>query len=68
MIVTIIYDETKNPDGSYRSWDPGTWAVKHCPSYITNGRNPNEFPDGFPRIDYYFSDERDALAFSLRWA
>lgn len=65
MKVTIIYDSSKNPDGSYRAHEPGTWAKRYCPSYITNAVT---FSHDIMRIDYYFSDEKDALAFSLKWA
>ena len=60
MTVTIPYDPF---------WEPLNWAKKHCPSYITNDMHM----DGYntydsTKIDYHFSDEKDALMFMLRWA
>lgn len=37
------------------------WAKKHCPSYITNDVEKTD-------ICFYFSDEKDYLMFTLRWA
>jgi hypothetical protein len=66
--VTLPY----NPE----DWRPLTWAVKNCPSYITNERNfkvggLTKVKGGWVNtihIDYLFSDEKDATAFSLRWS
>jgi len=37
------------------------WAKENCPSYITNLVGPDY------GIVYYFSDEKDAVLFMLRW-
>ena len=42
-------------------WEPLLWAKEHCPSYITNNADVNS------NIVYYFSNEKDALMFLLRW-
>jgi hypothetical protein len=41
------------------------WAKENCPSYITNDLHQDGYND---KIDYHFSDEKDALIFALRWA
>ena len=43
-------------------WRALRWAKKHCPSYITNQADVNR------KIVYYFSDEQEAMLFTLRWA
>jgi hypothetical protein len=54
-------------------WDPMwtalDWVKEHCPSYISN----DVHMDGYntydhTKIDYFFSDQRDAVIFALRWA
>jgi len=58
MTVTLPYD----PD-----WRALEWAMKNCPSYITNkaktpvGCSPTYY------IVYHFGDEKDAVMFMLRW-
>ena len=66
MKVTIPYDP---------NWTALAWAKDNCPSYITNQRStiPRlEVVQGgwvnVPDVDYYFSNERDVVAFSLRWS
>lgn len=55
-------------------WAPLDWAKKHCPSYITNRAIVEEIDRGFysrnivHQIEYIFSDDRDAVWFTLRWA
>lgn len=49
------------------------WAKENCPSYITNASNPSisstdKYSWPAPHIDYFFSDEKDATWFRLRWA
>ena len=41
------------------------WAKENCPSYITNTGTVKEHKIVY---SYYFSDEKDALLFSLRWS
>lgn len=57
-IVTLPYD----PEGK-----PLDWAIKHCPSYITNDIHLAKYNVYSNHIDYYFSDERDVVLFTLRW-
>ena len=53
---------------------PVDWARQNCPSYITNDAIPPEprrsLTDSINdyRIVYYFGNERDAVAFKLRWS
>ena len=58
--VTLPYDPV---------WIALNWAKKHCSSYITNDvhKNTGESDRGV-QIDYFFSDERDATLFTLRWS
>jgi len=66
MKVTIPYDPDRKPL---------EWAKKHCSSYITNERHPyrndvesNGIIKRIVMINYFFSDEKDALMFLLRWS
>jgi hypothetical protein len=50
------------------SWQALTWAKEHCPSYITNDMHM----DGYNtydknKLDFHFSEEKDAIMFMLRW-
>jgi len=59
MTVTIPYTPFQ---------EPLYWAKKHCPSYITSDVHRdgyNTYDD--TKIDYFFSDDRDAMWFILRW-
>ena len=59
MIVTIPYDPV---------WEPLDWAKKYCSSYITNDVHMDVYNTyDHTKIDYHFSDEKDALMFALRW-
>ena len=60
MRVTLPYDPV---------WKPLEWAKEHCPSYITNAVHEENLVTKklAVRIDYFFSNEKDALIFSLRW-
>ena len=59
MTVTIPYD----PD-----WRPLVWAKEYCPSYITNDMHQDGYNTyDHTKVDYHFSDERDVIAFMLRW-
>ena len=64
--VTIPYDPV---------WKPLDWAKKHCASYISNDVDPsrhdiesNGMLKRVVKINYFFSDEKDALMFLLRWS
>lgn len=56
--VTLPYDPV---------WTALNWAKQHCPSYITNDLHRDTTGDPITRIDYFFSDEKDMLLFTLRW-
>ena len=56
-VITIPYDH---------EWKALRWAVKYCPSYITNVLPSVDNIDH--GIDYYFSEEKDAMFFALKWA
>jgi hypothetical protein len=44
------------------------WAKENCPSYITNDLHQDGYNTyDHTKMDYYFSDEKDALIFALRW-
>ena len=60
MTVTIPYTPL---------WAPVDWAKEHCPSYISNDIHMdgyNTFDNS--KVDYFFSDEKDAMWFKLRWS
>ena len=42
-----------------------TWAKQNCPSYITNSA---VLKDGLYHYRFYFAQERDQVAFALRWS
>lgn len=51
-------------------WYALEWAVKNCPSYITNDTEKGTHFTGLETIayvNYYFSDQRDANWFALKW-
>lgn len=61
--VTLPYDD---------KWLALAWAKEHCASYITNSKSDRkgEIISYFSRkvyIDYFFSDEKDATMFALKW-
>ena len=59
MKITLPYDPI---------WRPLEWAEENCPSYITNTLHENDQRDcEYLRIDYFFSDEKDATLFALKW-
>lgn len=61
IIVTLKYDPV---------WRPLKWAKKNCKSYITNdakGRGHNDTYENYT-VNYYFSNEKDALMFKLAWS
>ncbi len=51
-------------------WYALEWAVLNCPSYITNDTERITDSLGSEEITvvhYYFSNDRDAVLFALRW-
>jgi hypothetical protein len=62
--VTLPYDPV---------WTALDWVKAHCPSYITNQSGTARIkavPGGWindASTDYFFSEEKDAVFFSLRW-
>ncbi len=58
--VILKYDPT---------WKALEWAKEHCPSYISNTTvtKDNSIEYGTHYIKYYFSNEKDAMWFKLRW-
>jgi len=48
------------------------WARKNCPSFVTteiHGATVVSFRSvDYSKVDYYFTDEKDAILFSLRWS
>jgi len=50
--------------GSYKSYEPLTWAKRNCPGYITNDAVQK---DGVYYYRFYFSNDRDQALFALRW-
>ena len=61
IYITLPYD----PD-----WPAVAWAKEHCPSYITNNIHfsSDTYTHDSNKIDYFFSEEADAVLFALRWA
>ena len=61
MTVTLPYDPL---------WQAVDWALKNCPSYITNlhSKKAGGLVPDLDHIDYFFSDERDAVMFKLKWS
>lgn len=57
--VTLPYDPT---------WQALQWAKRNCPGYITNDVHMDGYNSyDHSKIDYFFSNKRDATAFALRW-
>jgi hypothetical protein len=60
MTVTLPYDPM---------WRAVEWALKNCPSYITNDAHMigyNSYDNTY--IDYFFGDKNEALMFKLKWS
>lgn len=49
---------------SRSSYPPLEWVKKNCPSYITNDAVQ---VNGQYHYRFYFGQERDQVAFALRW-
>ena len=59
MTVTIPYDIR---------WLALDWAKENCSSYITNDVHCDGYNTyDINKIDYFFSDEKDAVMFALKW-
>ena len=59
MTVTLPYDP---------NWQALEWAKEHCPSYITNDVHMDGYNTYDQRkIDYFFSNDREAMMFLLKW-
>jgi hypothetical protein len=60
MKVSLPYDPT---------WKALYWAKKNCPSYITNYASYGNDSCGNDRtvIHYCFGNERDVVAFTMKW-
>lgn len=56
MKVTLPYDP---------EWPALKWAKENCPSYYTNDATPVGFDEYY--VNYYFSEEKDVVAFTLKW-
>lgn len=56
MKVSLPYDV---------KWEALYWAKKNCPSYITNYAS---YGNDRTVIHYCFGNERDVVAFTLRWS
>ena len=57
--VTLPYDPV---------WKALEWAKENCPNYITNDAHeigPSSYDNSY--IDYFFSNEADAIIFKLKW-
>ena len=63
MKVTLPHDP---------KWYALEWAIKNCPSYITNDAETVMIDkyglEVYTKVNYYFSDEKDAIIFQLRWS
>ena len=57
-VVSLKYDP---------AWKALEWAKKHCRSYITNTSSPAINNPAGIKINYYFSNKRDAFLFELQW-
>ena len=51
--------------GSYHRYEPLDWAKENCPSYITNDAVQIR---GQYYYRFYFSNEKDRMWFTLKWA
>lgn len=49
--------------------EPLDWAKENCPSYISNDLHCDGYNTyDYNKIDYFFSDEEDAIIFKLAWS
>jgi hypothetical protein len=54
------------PHKIYSGLRPAEWAQANCPSYLSATLNLMEDPET-STAEYHFADEKDAMAFSLKW-
>lgn len=57
MKVTLPYDP---------EWPALKWAKENCPSYYTNTATQVDSVYGY-NVHYYFTEEKDVVAFTLKW-
>lgn len=58
--------------GDFNTDEVVDWAIKHCPSFekymmVELDWEDKQERDCWFRFDVYFTDEKDAVLFSLRW-
>jgi len=54
------------PLRSHDKETPSQWAREHCKSYRSSTWHINE-DTSRSKVDYHFSDSKDALWFRMRW-
>lgn len=59
MQVALSYDDVDN-------YEAMRWAKKYCPSYTSNHASYDR--DNRIVVNYCFCNEKDAIAFTLRWS
>jgi hypothetical protein len=71
QIVTVYLDDRHLAyDVAYdRFIDAGLWAQDHCESFVTYSiQDVSDHTLYFDQVaEYAFRDERDAVAFALKW-
>ena len=71
QIVTVYLDDrNQDYDRAYdRFIDAGLWAQDNCPSFVTYSIvDVSDHTLYFDQVaEYVFRDERDAVAFALKW-
>ena len=71
QVVTVYLDDRNQAyDEAYdRFIDAGLWAQDHCPSFVTYSiQDASDHTLYFDQVaEYIFRNERDAVAFALKW-
>jgi hypothetical protein len=71
QIVTVYLDDRNQAyDEAYERFiDAALWAQDHCPSFVTYSIvDVSDHTLYFDQVaEYSFRNERDAVAFSLKW-
>jgi hypothetical protein len=71
QVVTVYLDDrNQDYDRAYdRFIDAGLWAQDHCASFVTYTiTDVSDHTLLFDQVaEYAFRDERDAVAFALKW-